>query len=310
MDKAIPKYNDALELQLNALISKLDEKPVVCTSPVEASSYLGITLMESEEGYQQRVERVYSEFIDYLDSFTKECISTNNVQVVLTTTISRIISYYKSSEYTFTHSPVRMDWKNQAKFFLLPNPSGDFNVDKEIKYTREAYKFFHRVSSIQLYFIIKLQDDLAPYITDGGGNITKPQTGTEEEFFFSIQPDAKMHSHDILQYIHKRLKEEGYINCTLPQFRQVFMTKEPEPIVWLKEYIHLSYLIKHMGKKFLDQKSPNNYVIAHKFFHEKQIGVPFIRQNLNHDHDSKNKSAVKLFDSILRNSIDFYLTES
>lgn len=310
MDKVTLKYDDSVELHLNALISKLDEKPNVCTTPVEASSYLGITLMESEEGYQQRIERAYKEFIDYMDSFAKECISTNDTQDILKTTISRIISYYKNSEYTFTHSPLRMEWRNQAKYFSLPNPSDDFNVDKQIKYTREAYKFFHRVSSIQLYFIIKLQDDLAPYITDGGGNITKPQTGTEEEFFFSIQPDAKMHSHDILQYIHKHLKEEGYINCTLPQFRQVFMTKEPKPIVWLKEYIHLSYLIKHMGKKFLDHKSPNNYVIAHKFFHEKQIGVLFIRQNLNHDHDSKNKSAVKLFDSILCNSIDYYLSYS
>jgi hypothetical protein len=307
MSKMTPIYNDTLEKQLNAMISKLDDKPKICTSPLEASSYLGITLMESEEGYQQKVESLYTEFTAYMDSFAKECIRTNNTQTVLKPTISRIISLYKSSEYTFTHSPLRMDWKNQAQYFFLPNPSNDFNIDKEIKYTREAYKFFHSVSSIQLYFIQKLQDDLTPY---GSGNIIT-QTETKPEFFFSIQPEAKKHSFAILQYMHKRLKEEGYINCTLPQFRQVFMSQDPKPIVWLKEYIHLSYLIKHMGEKFLIAKSsPNNYDIAHKFFHNRQKGVSFEMANPNHDHDSKNKNAVKFFDGLISNSIDFHLSES
>ncbi len=310
MDTATPLYDDTIETQLNALTCKLDETPHIRTKPVEESSYLGITLYESEEGYQQRIERAYKEFIDYMDSFAKECISTNNNQAVLKPTISRIISFYKTSEYTFTHSPLRMEWRNQAKYFFLPNPSNDFNIDKEIKYTREAYKFFHSVSSIQLYFIKKLQADLAPYVTEVSGNSIKTQTETEPEFFFTIQPEAKKPSYPFLQYIHKRLKEEGYINCTLPQFRQVFMSQDPEPIVWLKEYIHLSYLIKHMGEKFLITKSPNNYDIAHKFFHDKQIGVPFKIKNRNHDHDSKDKNAVKFFDSLLWNSIDFYLSES
>ena len=307
MDKTTPIYNDTLEKQLNAMISKLDDKPKICTSPLEASSYLGITLMESEEGYQQKVESLYTEFMAYMDSFAKECIRTNNTQAVLKPTISRIISYYKSSEYTFMHSPLRMDWKNQAQYFFLPNPSNDFNIEKEIKYTREAFKFFYSVSSIQLYFIQKLQDDLTPY---GSGNIIT-QTETKPEFFFSIQPEAKKHSFAILQYMHKRLKEEGYINCTLPQFRQVFMSQDPKPIVWLKEYIHLSYLIKHMCERFLIKKSsPNNYDIAHKLFHDKRMGVAFKMANPNHDHDSKNKNAVKFFDGLISNSIDFHLSKS
>ena len=97
MDTATPLYDDTIETQLNALTCKLDETPHISTNPVEASSYLGITLMESEEGFQQTIERVYKEFKVYMDSFAKECISTNNNQAVLKPTISRIISIYNTS---------------------------------------------------------------------------------------------------------------------------------------------------------------------------------------------------------------------
>jgi hypothetical protein len=161
-----------------------------------------------------------------------------------------------------------------------------------------------------LYFIEKLQADLNSILAGESVRSTKGQPKTEPEYFFTIQAGAKKKSNEILQYIHKRLQAEGYINCTLPQFRQVFQTREPKPIVWLKEYIHLSYLIKHMGKKFLVTKlSPNNYEIAHGFFHDREIGVQFKIKNPNHDHDSKNIAKVKFFNEILRNSIDYYLME-
>ena len=89
------------------------------------------------------------------------------------------------------------------------------------------------------------------------------------------------------------------------------MSQDPKPIVWLKEYIHLSYLIKQMGNRFLVTKSSlNNYEIAHKLFHDKRMGVTFKMANLNHDHDSKNKNAVKFFDGLISNSIDFHLSKS
>ncbi len=72
MSSITPKYDDSLELQLNTFASKLDEKPIICTRPVEASSYLGISFMESEEGYQQKVESLYTEFMAFMDSFAKE----------------------------------------------------------------------------------------------------------------------------------------------------------------------------------------------------------------------------------------------
>jgi hypothetical protein len=301
------KYDDTLEKQLNSLISRLDEAAFINTNPVEVSSYLGVTMAESEEGFQQRVEKIYNKFYEYMDGFAKECINTNNTQSLLNPTISRIAAYYKNSEYTFTHSQLRLEWKNQARYFSLPNPNDDFNIDKEVLYTRQAYKFFHRVSSIQLFFIEKIQTDLNSFLAGTDGNVHQKQPVLEPEYFFTIQPEAKKYGYDILQYIHRHLKEEGYINCTLPQFRKVFLSQEPKPIVWLKEYIHLSYLIKHMGEKFLATKTPNNYDIAHRFIHNKVIGTQFTMKNLNHDKDSKDKRKVKFFAGILRNSIDFYL---
>ena len=62
-------YDDSLEKRLNALICSIDEIPVINSVVPEESSYLGIKLRISEEGFQQSVQGVCKEFTDYLDNF-------------------------------------------------------------------------------------------------------------------------------------------------------------------------------------------------------------------------------------------------
>lgn len=106
-----PNYDDSIELEVNALFCSLDKNPKVCINPVESSKYLNFTLAVSEEGFQQHVEASVKRFLAYLNQFTKECIDAGAVKSLLIPTVSRLLTSYRQALYTFTHSPLRMEWK-------------------------------------------------------------------------------------------------------------------------------------------------------------------------------------------------------
>jgi len=313
-----PKYDDSNELKLNALICSLDENPKLNISPVEGAKYLDFSLAVSEEGFQQHIEKVLQDFTEYLNVFAKSCIDQGVVKTVLSPTISRILTKYKQAQYTFTHSPLRLEWLDFSENYVIPNSSTDFNLAKEQNYTRQVYKFFYKCSSIQLYFVEKVIDDLMVMLDANGmktGTIyhTAKHKALEEQspqeikqLHFTIQPNAKSHSHDILQYIHKELKEAGYIDCNLPSFKKVFMSEAPSPIIWLKPYNHLSYFIKSLGGKFIDNPySQSNMEVARRYFYNKKYGVHFTGK-VRHDKDPAN-SVTDFFDGVIRNSVDHFI---
>jgi hypothetical protein len=314
-----PNYNDSNELKLNALICSLDENPQLKLNPVEGTKYLNFSLAVSEEGFQQQVEKVLQDFTEYLDVFAKRCIDQGAVNTVLLPTISRILTKYRQAQYTFTYSPLRLEWKNFSRNFVVPNSSNDFNLAKEQKYTRQAYRFFYLCSSIQLAFIERVIDDLTTMLNSNGvktndsypakQKISKEQTPKEKKMLhFTIQPVAKSRSHDILQYIHKELKDAGYIDCNLPSFKRVFMSEEPSPIIWLKPYNHLSYFIKSLGGKFIDNPySQSNMEVARKYIYNKKYGVYFTGK-VRHDKNPA-KSVKEFFDGIILNSVDHFIME-
>lgn len=278
-----PKYDDSIELEVNALLCSLDKNPKVCINPVEASKYLNCTLAVSEEGFQQQIETDVERFLAYLNQFAKECIGTGAVKTMLLPTISRLLTQYKQAQYTFTHSPLRMEWKAFSTDYMVVNSTNDFNAAKEQKYYREAYNFFYKTSARQLFFINQLIDAFTVILEANDIDTTqkrKSETDVKEQpvlFSFTLRQGVSLYIHDVLTSIHKELKMAGYIDCTLPKFKSIFITDEQQPIIWLKPYSHLAYMLQRFGERILTEpKSPSNYAIAQNLFYDRKYGVFFM----------------------------------
>ncbi|MBN1186484.1 MAG: hypothetical protein JXB49_29685 [Bacteroidales bacterium] len=313
-----PIYDSSPEDQLNSIICALDEHPVLCTNPVEESIYLGFKYYTSEEGFQQQIELYYDNFIKYLNTFIKQCSTTGTTDETIIPVLARIFTLYRRTKYRFTHSSLRREWKNHSQYFVIPNPKKDYVIEKQEKYTRWAYKFFYSCSSIQLYFINQMLKDVTILIranSSGKEAIIKSESIDDEEaikvpattkYYFKIEPSVSKQCHNILSNIHKNLKEHGYIDCTLPEFKQVFLSKNPRPIIWLKKYSHLSYFIKELTNVFIKYSvRPSNNQIALKCFFENKYGQTFKVKNIY--HDGHYKQYHDKIDTIIDDSINSYV---
>ncbi|HOB83433.1 MAG TPA: hypothetical protein PKM76_03270 [Bacteroidales bacterium] len=313
-----PVYDLRQEEILNEVICALDENPKLCTNPIEESTYLGFSLYSGEEGFQQNIEKHYNDFIQYLNSFVAECNKADATQEVLIPVLARLFTLYRHTKNRFAHSPLRMEWKNYSKYYEIPNLKNDYRIEKQQKYTRWAYKFFYKSSSIQLYFINQLLKDVTVLIKAndiGKANLIENEKSDKEniikeipttKYHFKILPSVSKQSYNILSNLHKNLKENGYIVCTLPEFRQVFMSKTPRPIIWLKPYNHLSYFIKNLTDKFLKNSAkPSNNQVALALFYDRKFGIFFKNKSIY--HDGHYKKYHEILDGIIKDSISTYI---
>jgi len=299
MSTITPKYDDSLEKQLNALICKLDENPKVTSNPVEKSSYLGFPLAETSKGFLKNIKENYSDkFLVHLDSFKQKCISLKKVNTLFIPTVRRLLKHYEEAGIQIGNSSIRTEWANH--FSAIPDEkSTNTNEDGDVSY---AYRFFYDASSVQMFFLRMLQDKLKDYLIEFGAGLYAP----EEKYFFTILPIDKKHRYNVLRQIHKRLHNEGYINCPLDDFVQVFTSQNPHPIIWKKDYVHLTYLLKEMTGKFLKRKNkPSNNQIARKYFYEKEIGNFFSQSGLR-NQEPPNSKDKKFLDYIIKDSVNYY----
>jgi hypothetical protein len=127
---------------------------------------------------------------------------------------------------------------------------------------------------------------------------------------FKIRKEASKRSHDILTYIHREFKREGYIDCKLPDFKKVFTSDNPAPITWLKPYSHLSYFIKELSSEFIeDSRNPSKYELGLMYFHNHETGKPFEVKKKRCDKFS-NKSDKKFIDITINSSVGYHLMHS
>ncbi|MCU4175507.1 hypothetical protein [Carboxylicivirga sp. N1Y90] len=124
---------------------------------------------------------------------------------------------------------------------------------------------------------------------------------------FKIRPEANKRKHDILAYIHKDFKREGYIDCNLPDFKKVFTSDNPALIVWFKTYAHLSYFIKELSKEFIeDSRKPSKYEVALLYFINHETNKLF-EVNRRRCDTLPGKVDKKFIDFTLSNSVGHYL---
>ena len=292
MDKATPIYDESIEKQLNALILRLDEKPHIKTNPVEASSYMGFTLADTEKGFLKHIkENLYDKFLTYLDSYKKHCINAYAIKTNFIPVIKRLHSQYEEAAKSLYLSQTRDEW---SQYFHEPLVS-----DAEYILKKQAYQYFYNASSVQIFFLGKLVEKMTEYLTEFQTTIPKP----EPEYFFSILPEFTTRRHYILYDIHKNLMAKGYINCTPDAFKDVFTTKEPEPIKWLKSQRSLTYLIRLLTEQILVKKDkPSNYYIAERYFHIYKKGNSFHPKRPRHD-DNPKKMETEFLDKTIFDAI-------
>jgi hypothetical protein len=288
-------YDDTLEVQLNKLICKLDEKPYVCVNPVEASSYLGFTLADTEKGFMLYIkDKLYDKFLVYLDSYKNACINSYAVKTNFIPIIKRLHSQYNETVDNLYASEIRNDW---SEYYNEPLRS-----DVEQNLNKQAYQFFLRAAAVQIFFCGKLVEKMKQYLAELESAIPKP----EPEYFFSILPEFNTQRHHILYDIHKNLMAGGYFNCTPDAFKNVFTSKEPEPIKWLKSQRSLTYMIKLLTEQFLVKKEkPSNYFIAERYIHIYKHGKFFSPKKLRHD-DNPNKKESAFLDKVIDDAISAY----
>jgi hypothetical protein len=290
-----PNYDDSIELKLNSLLCSLDEHPKVCVNPVEASSYMGFTLADTEKGFLKYIkENLSDKFLAYLDTYKNECINAYAIKTNFIPVIKRLLSKYEEAENSLYESQTRNEW---SQYFNEPLLS-----DAEYNLKKKAYQFFYNASAVQISFLGKLVERMKEYLAEFEVNIPKP----EPEYYFSIQPAYSKQRHNILYDIHKNLKAEGYIDCPEEAFKKVFTTKEPKPIRWLQSQRSLTYFIKLLTGRFLVEKAkPSNYYIAGRYFHIYNNGNFLHPKKLRHDKNPSSKE-TKFLNKVFDDAISTY----
>jgi hypothetical protein len=256
---------------------------------------MGFTLADTDKGFLKYIkENLYDKFIAYIDSYKNDCINAYAIKTNFIPVIKRLLSQYEEDQNSLYESQTRNEW---SQYFNEPLVS-----DAEHNLKKQAYQFFFHAASTQIFFLGKLREKLNEYLVELDTAIPKP----EPEYYFSILPEFTTQRHNILYDIHKNLKANGYIDCTPDDFKYMFTTKEPKPIIWLKSQRSLTYMIKILTEQFLIKKDkPSNYYIAERYFHIYKNGNFFHPKKLRHD-DNPQKKDTEFLDKVIDDAISAY----
>jgi hypothetical protein len=295
MKKGQPIYDDSIEWKLSSMLCSLDEYPVVCVNPVEASSYKGFTLAGTVEVFHKYIKRnLYDTFISYMESYKNDCVNAYAVKTHFIPVIKRLLIKYEKAANDLWDSEIRNGWSEYCNEPKIP--------DANVNITIQAYQFFYNASYVQIFYLGKLKEKFKQYLVE----LENVVLVSEPEYFFSVMPEVSKHRHNILYDIHKNLNANGYVDCTDEAFKKVFTIKEPKPILWLQSQRSLTYFIKQLTGRFLTEKNkPSNYYIAERYFHIYIKGKFIHPTKVRHDKDP-NPAVTEFLDKVIDDAISAY----
>lgn len=315
----IVQYDNCTEEKLDIFLFKLDENPIIKTNPVEETSYLGLPFDLSCNNFYLHVQDEVKKYKNYIKDFVLKNSESPEAYKYVGTTLNWLLIKFNKVLTKFEESPLRKEWQMLADVYVISNPNKLARIKQDEKNTRQAYLFFYQMSRIQFVFIedlisfisgqllpiTKINRDLNP--TD---NISLAKESKEDYFFIIKNKQYSIYHHFFISELHSGLKKHGYINCTLPDLKKLFIgysdekpVSSPKPIIWTgKHYNSLAYLINRISGTFLTRlKSPSNYKIALNLFHNNREGIPFTPSKYRYDYNLNNKDKG-IIDDILKES--------
>jgi hypothetical protein len=187
------------------------------------------------------------------------------------------------------------------------------NSKNELIRLSESTKLLHDITLDALInYKIRFCEETLIFITNEQSGVeiieSRSPVRLEPVYFFNIDEKFRTSSNAILLLMHKELKNAGYIDCTLREFRRLFIVpgdkipdQSPSPIVWKgTKYNHFSYFIKCINREFISySRSPSNNEIANHLFYKSVKGIYFSSSKSRFDSrldlDVKNR-----FDAIIK----------
>ena len=289
------QYDSTYEEQLNALICVIDDRPILKIGPlyIEEVSYLGFNYFNDSKAFREKVEYLLDGFIVGIRNFILLNSQNEEFHKHIASTLNRLLRNYQKAHKQLEKSPLRKEWRKLSQFYVFPDSPHSYIYKGEETMYRDAYDFFYKISSIQLEFL----DDTISFLTQQlqpfenfmqdvpqSKNIASTKE-SKEVYFFKMSRQASTNSRHIFPKLHEGLKGLGYIDCTLPQFKRLFVkytdkdpVSTPPAIIWnCEHYNHLGYFISCLisGKFISYRKRPSNNKIALNLFHNGGKGNPY-----------------------------------
>lgn len=322
--RPIVPYDSSKEDLIDRYLCEFDKNPIICTDPIERTSYLGIsyTRHNRHKGFFASFTKEYK---DYLQEFVQNNQSSPESLEYVETTLTWLLNKFKNALRQFETSPLRQEWRME---WLMSRRDDEDESDEdtekkteekteneaeeasdevfvgeltliEITNDYEPYHFFLRISKTQILYLKDLNDFITDLlipikITNKAISPFKKVTGkieSENVYVFRLTKDVAKEAGEILSILYSGLKKHGYINCSAHEFKKLFINhtntkplKSPPPIIWRCEHYN------HLAY-FVKCLTSNKIVTSTKFPSNYKIALKLFcdRDHSNSYHPSKER---------------------
>lgn len=291
-------YDAKSEDRLFKVISQ-SRQPILPTELSHEISPLTQRLVDNPQGFSDLMNALYNEFKADLFSYLQRC--QNNIipkETYAKVLIGLLKKFTKERE---RFSQYDLDKLNKENFMSLSHPEKKIeDTSTYSNYAQKAIKYNYEAGLIQIGVINRGISDIQSLLAelqipsgdlqnipdrigkseDSNSNdncldIIQPDFVGNPDYKFKVIDSVDFNIHITLDSLYQAVKHK-YINCTYSQFTKVFLSEKPKPIVWLKSFSSLSYMIKLMKGRFIETDwHISIYKVATLYFHQGEIGQYF-----------------------------------
>jgi len=297
-DASFPIYDKKYEDDLFRMISH-SSQPVIPPDMNPNINPLIQSMINSSFSFSDMINELYENFISGIYIYKRECIIAGKHDALCIPVLLELLDRFTYEQNKFNQTDIISRYKLYAESIVQP----DFGNDLfSAEYFQKANKYNCEACLIQTEYINRGIEDIisiinAPKLTprdlqkvekdkcenadskhlDNNSLDSKQILGfvNNSDYQFTVLKNESFDIDVTLNSLYQDLKKK-YISCSCNQFCNVFKSSNPRPVVWLKSYSSLSYMILLMKDKFIE--TPGNisiYKVATKYFHKVEIGRYF-----------------------------------